>query len=213
MRIPIIDPGHGGFSWLAGTYATSPDKMFVHNGLQLHDGASFFEGVFNRQVAIVCARYLAHKGIPYLFTVPVEKWETDISLEERVEFANVIDSAPGVQTSFWSIHANAFDGNARGFEVYTSPNDTPSDQLAEELWLSVEAQFDGLLRMREDLTDGDHDKEDRFFVLTRTRMPAVLIEWGFFDNPTEAQLLCRPEFIDRAGSVLASNITNWVLKK
>ena len=36
--------------------------------------------------------------------------------------------------------------------------------------------------MRTDFSDGDLDKERRFYVLTKTKMPAVLTENFFMDN-------------------------------
>ncbi len=36
--------------------------------------------------------------------------------------------------------------------------------------------------MRTDYSDGDLDKERRFYVLTRTKMPAILTENFFMDN-------------------------------
>ncbi len=42
-------------------------------------------------------------------------------------------------------------------------------------------------RLRTDYSDGDLDKERRFYVLTKTKMPAVLTENFFMDNLEEFQ--------------------------
>ena len=40
-------------------------------------------------------------------------------------------------------------------------------------------------RLRTDFSDGDLDKERRFYVLTKTKMPAILTESFFMDNLDE----------------------------
>jgi N-acetylmuramoyl-L-alanine amidase len=42
------------------------------------------------------------------------------------------------------------------------------------------------INYRTDMSDGDIDKEAKFTVLTRTKMPSVLVENGFFDNYQDA---------------------------
>ena len=52
--------------------------------------------------------------------------------------------------------------------------------------------------LRADFRDGDLDKERRFYVLTRTRMPAVLTENFFMDNEDECRnILMTDEGRDR----------------
>jgi len=78
---------------------------------------------------------------------------------------------------------------ARGFEVYTTPGKTKSDLFAELLWKEVKTLLGDRIKMRADTSDGDHDKEARFFVLRKTKMPAILVEHLFFDNFADANLL------------------------
>ena len=65
------------------------------------------------------------------------------------------------------------------------------------MWQNVEDLLGNRIRMRTDLSDGDYDKEARFYVLTRTLMPAILIEHLFFDNLQDAELLMDEEIVDR----------------
>ena len=44
-------------------------------------------------------------------------------------------------------------------------------------------------RFRKDLSDGDLDKEENFYVLKQTHCPAILVENLFFDNRKEAEFL------------------------
>ena len=96
------------------------------------------------------------------------------------------------ETLYISIHNNAAPrpGTASGFEIFTSPGKTRADDLAELIYKKVEVLYKGLgLKMRYDLSDGDHDKEEKFYVLTNTRMPAVLIECLFFDDYSDYKFL------------------------
>ena len=117
----------------------------------------------------------------------------DLSLEYRVQTANWYHRTYK-QGIFVSSHANAADGQvARGFEIYTTPGNTRSDSFADMLWNQVGELLGDRIRMRSDRSDGDYDKEARFYVIRRTVMPAILIEHLFFDNFDDAQLLMDEE--------------------
>ena len=104
------------------------------------------------------------------------------SLADRVLCANGADPKPNL---FVSLHCNAHsDPNANGFECFTSLGKTKADGYATRVYSHVAAQFP-LLRMRADWSDDDPDKEAAFYVLRRTHMPALLIEFGFITNPND----------------------------
>lgn len=120
----------------------------------------------------------------------------DVSLSKRVKNANYIGKRYP-HPIYISTHANASSLHlARGYEVYSSPGDTKSDQLAEWHYECVAKLFGDKIKMRPDMSDGDHDKENRFYVLTKTQMPAILIEHLFFDNYQDALLLMREDVQD-----------------
>ena len=183
----IIDPGHGGM--LNGKYQTS--------GKQFHftSGFSFYEGVFNRELASKIVALALSEGREtvdaltgrvisasnYAFS-PV-----DVPLATRVSNAN---RHTGV---YLSIHANAVGnvtsgpGNdANGFCVYTSVGRSNSDIIADQIVLSM-ANVQAPVKLRKDMSDGDADHEAHFYVLDKTRMPAILVECGFFTNEQEAR--------------------------
>ena len=92
-----------------------------------------------------------------------------------------------------SIHANAAGNgkswmNATGWECHTSPGKTRSDELAEAFYDSFSRAFPDK-KMRRDFSDGDSDKESSFYILTKTRCPAVLLENFFYDNRSECAWL------------------------
>ncbi len=184
-KMIFLDYGHGGIDE-NGNYTTK-GKLYKHKNGLFHDDKTFYEGVFNRAQAKLVAKSLIDKDISFRFVAdPVE----DTSLESRVNYANGIARKIGIENTLYiSFHADAFDGTARGFSIYTSPGFTKSDVLADALFKEVSNKMGHLIRMRFDKSDGDYDKEARFYVLTQTLMPALLIEHLFFDNFEDAKLL------------------------
>ncbi|RMG84647.1 MAG: N-acetylmuramoyl-L-alanine amidase [Bacteroidetes bacterium] len=181
-----LDAGHGGLD-PSGFYVTAPSKMFFHETQwTFHNGGFFYEGVFNRHLTNMVAGKLKNLGIPYLI---VSHEYLDLSLAYRAETANWYhrNYKEGI---FISNHANSSPNHrARGMEVYTTPGTTKSDRFADLYWNQVNALLGDKIRMREDPSDGDHDKEARFYVLRKTVMPAILVEHLFFDNFEDAKLL------------------------
>ncbi len=187
----FLDAGHGGID-PEGNYTTA-GKRYQHDSGEFHSGGWFYEGVFNRRLMSAVMEKLDRLGILY---IKVYHDYLDFPLEYRVNQANWYyrNFKRGI---FVSAHANASGVNARGFEIYTSPGVTTSDRIANYMWQNVEDLLGNRIRMRTDLSDGDYDKEARFYVLTRTLMPAILIEHLFFDNLQDAELLMDEEIVDR----------------
>ena len=189
----FLDAGHGGLD-ADGNYVTAPSKQFQHSSGTFHNGRWFYEGVFNRAITNRVAQKLRDLSIAYYM---VSHEYEDIHLSYRVDLANWY--AKKVRKSLYiSNHANAGGGSARGFEIFTSPGNTKSDRVATLHWDNVKDLLgDRITRYRSDTSDGDVDKEKRFFVLTRTSMPAILVEHLFFDNLEDAKLLVDDEIIER----------------
>jgi N-acetylmuramoyl-L-alanine amidase len=173
----LIDPGHGGM--IDGIYTTAPAKMYDHGDF------IFYEGVYNRELAIKVGDLLAEEEINYSF---VTNSNYDISLPIRVRYAN--NFAEGYQDLtpiYLSLHGNAEGtGKASGIEIFTSTGETDSDKIATFLFYRL-AELGW--NMRSDISDGDVDKESKFYVLRKTKIPAVLIESGFFTNKQEALMM------------------------
>jgi N-acetylmuramoyl-L-alanine amidase len=199
----ILDPGHGGIDH-NGNYTTFPNKMHT-----FPDGRVAYEGVINRNIAQEIYDNLRCEGdFLTLFTVRPED-PTDMKLSRRVYFANTF---PAKDTLFISLHCNASPNhNAGGGEVWTSPGQTKSDVLAGYIYVGMQDLYRRWnMRMRPDLSDGDYDREARFQVLTNTKCPAVLIEFGFFDYLPDLNNLENIEFQKQVGKVVAKDIIKYI---
>ena len=197
MKTLLFDPGHGGI--IDGKYQTSGKRSPVWE-----DGRQLFEGEFNRAIVerlmILCKR----REWPCTNLVPVND---DIPLRDRTDLANAIYKTNKTAVLI-SVHANA--GGGTGFEVFTSPGQTKSDEYAESIILSLEKEFPEL-KLRDDESDGDHDKEARFHMLTKSHCPAVLIECAFMDtlNP-DCELLMSEQGRDRFAHAIFNGIEKFM---
>ena len=177
----LLDAGHGGMK--DGVYVTAPAKMHIFD-----DGLTFYEGVDNRAIVDKLTLLLQLHGIEYRM---VHDRECDTPLHKRVAFANQLHAETG-RCIYLSIHSDAMPdgahGKGSGFSVYTSIGKTSSDVLAEIFCVAYQRKL-GQFKFRKDTTDGDLDKEEDFYVLRKTKCPAILIENLFFDNREEAEFL------------------------
>lgn len=183
----ILDYGHGGLD-ANGRYTTA-GKSHRHA-----DGYMAYEGVINRQIGGLVEMFLNwHKpGLNIISTVdPFDG--RDLTLQWRVRVANQFNPR---ETIFISFHSNASSSQlGRGFEIFTSKGETRSDRLATIIGNQVREFYNSVnLRLRFDFSDGDLDKEIDFYVLKRTRCPAVLLEMLFFDNKDDIKFLKDPAF-------------------
>lgn len=129
--------------------------------------------------------------------------DTTLSLEQRCEIANEEKA-----DLFLSVHCNAAENPAgHGFEVWTSPGLTAADAWATRLYLAVREAFPHLAG-RVDMSDGDPDKESKFYVLVHTVMPAVLIETAFISNPAEEKWLLDPGWRIRMAGAIVSGVNH-----
>lgn len=194
MRI-LIDAGHG---------IDTPGKRSP-------DG-SFLEYLWNRQVADLVLARLRASGMDADLVVTETN---DITLRTRAMRVNrVCDRLGASNVLLVSIHANAagngmFWSTATGWECHTSPGKTRSDALAECFYRSFAKAFPEK-RMRRDMTDGDSDKESNFYILTKTRCPAVLLENFFYDNREECAWLQQRLTKDRIADAIVAGIKDYI---
>lgn len=172
----IIDAGHGN---------NSPGKRSPI----WKDGKQLFEWEFNRDVAERIAHKLGAMYVPNRLLVTEKE---DIQLSERCMRVNNICRIHGKENCILiSIHANA--GGGTGFEVFTSPGNTKADEYATKMIESFKFTFPKE-RIRTDYSDGDADKEARFYMLQKSQCPAILTENLFMDNETDCRKLMDDNF-------------------
>lgn len=196
--VVILDYGHGGVD-ANGKYTTAPAKQALVNGEWV------YEGVLNRTIGGMLHHLLDWHGYEVIETVAVED-ARDIPLEDRVRTINSVNKAIMV-----SIHCNAFNGKARGFEIYTTRGQNNSDKLAESIASRVDElrdDFDVLMRL--DTSDGDMDKEIDFYVIRKSKHPAVLVECLFFDNPEDLALYNNMAFRQQFVVALYDGIVEYI---
>lgn len=121
----------------------------------------------------------------------------DISLKERARRVNEICGRLGAENVVLvSIHSNASKngewGKARGWSAYTSKGKTKSDDLATMLYVEAGHNFSGQT-IRKNFSDGDPDWEEDFYILKKTKCPAVLTENFFMDNEQDLAYLTSDE--------------------
>lgn len=202
--ILFLDAGHGGLSPQC-SYTTFPDKCFRHIKGDFHNGLWFYEGVSNRNIAeMLYIKLTALKSLKVLKTYHPYK---DTPLKTRTLFANTEYQKRKERALFLSLHSDASKGhNASGFTVYTSPGQTSSDPIGTIIFDNVKEEFGKEIKYRTDTIDGDHDKEEKFHVLQKTNMSAVLLEWLFFDYYPDAIKIIDPGYMNRYCNAILKSI-------
>ena len=192
MRI-VIDPGHAGRN-------VDPGAVNQSTGLQEADVALFVSKLVETQL-------LAAGHEVKLTRTDREQAETD-DLSVRTSLANDWGAE-----LFVSIHCNsAVSPNAAGYEVWTSPGDTEGDALATCIYAQIAIEFPDRTG-RADYSDGDPDKESRFYVLVHTDAPACLVEMAFISNDEEAALLADARWQSRQAGAIARGIAEYASEK
>ena len=196
----VLDPGHGG---RFDSGAVGP------NGLAEH--------ALNLRLSRAIVDELDGRGIPAAIT---RTGNYGMWLSARAEFAD----ATGADALI-SIHHNAPTwrlGDSPGTEVYvqSDADGTPRSDSArlggllyEEITRAL-ADFDdvawsrlpnaGVLRVL--LPDGG----DAYGMIRRPAIPAVLLEYGYLSNPSEAELFATDEYIDVAAEATADAIEDYL---
>uniref|UniRef100_UPI0040562726 N-acetylmuramoyl-L-alanine amidase n=1 Tax=Alistipes sp. TaxID=1872444 RepID=UPI0040562726 len=172
----ILDAGHG---------SDTPGKRSPIRA----DGKRLYEWESNRKIVNKIAQKLDRKGVSYDILVPENK---DVRLPLRVMRANHIALKHGVKNCLLvSVHSNA--GGGTGFEFFTSPGKTMSDDYAE---IFAEEAVPIGFPIRKDLTDGDIDKEGVFTIICGTLSPAIITENLFMDNDKDLDFLLSEEGVE-----------------
>lgn len=190
-KLIALDNGHGLNTpgkrtpfWTDGTTSIYTRKPFMH------------EWEFNRGVVKRLKVELERNGFKVLEVSPTEE---DTKLMERCRIANNAKA-----DLFVSVHANALSSTwnerVKGIETLTAGKGE-SLRLGTILQKHMVADT-GLVNRG--LKDGKW-----LAVVRYTKMPSVLVEGGFMDNPNEARLLNSNEYRDVMAKALAKGICEY----
>lgn len=186
-------------------------------GKRSPDG-KFLEYQYSREIVGRLRSELESAG----YHVLVDMMESEVPLPQNAELAarakfvnNLCDKFGPKNCIYVSIHVNAAASTghwnkAGGWSAYTSRGQTKADKLATCLYNAAEkhlAKYAGAMEKgkekglydkkqqpyRTDYSDSDPDKEAGFYVLTKTKCPAVLTENLFMDNKTDVAFLTSRE--------------------
>ncbi len=191
--IVIIDAGHGGED--GGTVGV--------NGV--------YEKELNLKIAKKLETMLKSAGIRTVMTR-----NEDILLYDRNEDyegrKKILDMAKRLKISqsyenaiFISIHMNSFPiAKYRGLQVYYSPNDPLSKELAEKIQV-----------MTTDVLTQENTRKikasgGKIFLLDRMDIPSVLVECGFLSNPTECEMLCDEAYQNELAATICCAILEHI---
>lgn len=193
MKI-LIDNGHG---------ENTPGKQSPDRKLR--------EYAYTREIAERIVQELLKQGYD---AERIVKENIDVPLTERAKRVNAFCGKLGASNVILvSVHCNAAGSGewmkARGWSAYTSKGKAKSDSLADCLYESARMMFTGQ-RIREDRSDGDPDWEENFYILRKTKCPAVLTENFFQDNHEDVAYLLSSEGKQAIVNVHVEGIINYI---
>ena len=163
----VIDPGHGG---------KDPGAVSSY----------IIEKEFNFDFSLALRDYL--KKYYLVDILMTRETDEDIKLDDRAQMANAWNA-----DFFFSVHSNAFNGVASGYEDFIFNGEVCDDnvRIRREIHPYIAGVWEGAGRPNRGMKKAD------FRVLRNTKMPAMLVEMGFLDNKEDAALLNNEDFFIR----------------
>lgn len=178
MALLILDAGHAKSTSGKRNTLAEPD---------------FREYEFNNDMQYRIKKACEKHGITVKLTNPDPVNVKDISLTNRANKANEFWRNAGSPSNalFISLHANASGSckewaNARGVEVYHASN---ASQTSKNLALKFANQIYNDIKKIDSGFKNRGRKQSNFTVIYKTNCKAVLIEYGFYDNKQDLNIL------------------------
>lgn len=200
----LLEAGHGGIDF-DHLYTTCPNYDPLNSSSfykMSYIKKPIFEGQINREIVARVSVKLNSLNIRNTIVVPEFK---DISLFERVSRINDIYKNDSSAIHL-SIHCNAFNGKASGFEVITFDHASQKSKLiAEAVGREMELQFPNQ-KMRFDNSDGYLDKSMSLYMNRETHCPSVTIENFFFDNEEDIKIILSEKGLEKISNAYVNAI-------
>ncbi|HEL2485386.1 TPA: GBS Bsp-like repeat-containing protein [Streptococcus suis] len=190
-----IDPGHGG-----------------------RDSGASYGGIHEKNLALSVSNKLRENLLQYGINVLMTR-TGDYDVDFKTERSRMTNASNA--DLFISIHFNATGAgvsNATGIETYWyqyNPEYQPKinkemhnnpTRLAESEILANKVQ-ESLIKETGAVNRGV--RRETFAVLRETAIPAILVELGFMDNPSELQVIKQDSYHTRLAKALAQGVMNW----
>ena len=209
-------PSHNGESEAAPPNQKKHTTIIIDAGHGGEDGGTIgVNGVYEKELNLKIAKkldtLLKGAGIRTVMTR-----SEDILLYDRNEDyegrKKMLDMAKRLKISqdyenaiFISIHMNSFPiAKYSGLQVYYSPNDPLSQELAEKIQTMTK---DALMQEN---TRKIKASGGKIFLLDRMDIPSVLVECGFLSNPSECDKLCDEAYQNELAATICCAILEHI---
>ncbi len=221
----LIDPGHGGEDpGAAGTYTEGKKTITLR------------EKDVVLKIGLVLSGMLK-KALPDKEILLTRSDDTYVTLEKRAEMANDLLAKTNETVLYISLHANStFNrlGKAKGFEVWYLPpeykrtllegkdpsiseiipilNSMLEEEISVESIVLAREILSGLDTSIGGLTDNRGMRQESWYVVRNTKMPAVLVEVGFMSSSEEAARLADERYLKGIAEGLYNGIRSFIAR-
>lgn len=190
-----LDPGHGGD---VETGAQGPNGL-VEKDLNLQMAKRTATELRARGISVVLTRTSDYRGPLSTRAGIANQLETELLVSIHHN-APVVGSSPGPGAEMF-VQMGSDESRRLGGLIYEEVVSALS-QFDDVEW--VAARDAGVLSVL------NNDDEDSYGMIRRPNMPAVLAEFGYLANPSEADLFATDEYIEVASIALADAIERWL---
>ena len=151
---------------------------------------SFYEWKFNNDMQYKIKERLDDHNIKVYLTNPSPSNKDEIGLTKRTGLANSNWSKENKPKSlFISIHANAYGtdfNSARGTETFIAANASNNSKNAAQL---INNSIFAAFKKLDTNAKNRGVKTNNFTVINKANMPAILVEYGFYTNKDDLNIL------------------------
>ena len=221
----LIDPGHGGEDpGATGKYQDGKTTVTIH------------EKNIVLKIGLLLSQML-RKAMPDKEILLTRSDDTYVTLEKRAEMANELLEKTKDTVLYISLHANStFNklSDAKGFEVWYLPpeykrtllegkdpstreivpilNSMLEEEISVESIVLAKEILSGLDASVGGLTENRGLRQEPWYVVRNTKMPAVLVEVGFVSSSEEAERLATDSYLKGIADGLYTGICSFITR-
>jgi len=188
-RVIVIDPGHGGFD------PGAQRGEFKEKEITLAISRKLEQNLSKAGAMVILLRDSDE-------SLSDSELKGSLSERKRQDLGRRVEKANEAKADLYiSIHANADPSPRwRGAQTFYNKNSTEAKLLAESIQQELTA---GLGNTNRKALAGN------YYIIDKTKMPAVIVEVGFLSNPEEARLLSQPDYQQRVATAIFTGITKY----